>query len=198
MTYVNKTEEQPIEVTFEFPLTDKSSVTKLSAQIGDKLIEAQIKEKEEAKEKYDDAMAAGNTAILGTQDEKKKDSMTLRLGNLLPGQTAVLSMCITEEVEIVGGAYSYSLPASLLPDLKKHSKDKVDGAYAINYEFDVRSSQKITYFSAPKGTAVKFSDDRTHATLSGGKWAREIRFFYRSAQMMQPTLLFEESPQHPD
>jgi len=82
--YVNK-EETSIECTFEFPLSEKSAVTKLCAQIGDKLIEANIKEKEEAKEKFDDAIAAGHTAVMAEKSEKKKDSMTLKLGNLLPG-----------------------------------------------------------------------------------------------------------------
>jgi len=49
------------------------------------LIEANIKEKEEAKEKFDDAIAAGHTAVMAEKSEKKKDSMTLKLGNLLPG-----------------------------------------------------------------------------------------------------------------
>ena len=31
LTYVNQMKESPIEVTFEFPLTEKSSVTKLTA-----------------------------------------------------------------------------------------------------------------------------------------------------------------------
>lgn len=54
-----------MECTFEFPLSEKSAVTRLTAQIGDKLIDASIREKEDAKDKYDDAMAAGNTAMLG-------------------------------------------------------------------------------------------------------------------------------------
>jgi hypothetical protein len=42
MTYVNSSEENPIEATFEFPLTERSAVTKLVAMIGDKVVEAKI------------------------------------------------------------------------------------------------------------------------------------------------------------
>ena len=84
------------------------------------MIEAAIKEKEEAKEKYDDAIAAGNTAILAQKSEKKQNSITLMLGNLMPGQEAILNLSITEEVEIIGSAYCYNLPGSLFPDYKKH------------------------------------------------------------------------------
>ena len=40
-------------------------MSSLSFRIGDKLIEANIREKEEAKEKYEDAIAGGHAAILG-------------------------------------------------------------------------------------------------------------------------------------
>ena len=85
LSYANRDNDSPIECTFEFPLGEKSALTRLCAQIGDKLIEANIREKEEAKEKYDDAIASGHTAFMAEKSEKKKDSMTLKLGNLLPG-----------------------------------------------------------------------------------------------------------------
>ena len=46
--------------------------------------------------------------------------MSLKLGNLMPDQEATINMVIVEEVEIIGGAFSYSLPASFFPDYKKH------------------------------------------------------------------------------
>lgn len=107
--------------------------------VGDKLIEASIREKEEAKEKYDDAIAGGHTAFIAEKSEKKQDSMTLKLGNLLPGQEAILNLTIVEEAEIVGGAYCYSLPAALFPDYKKHdvrNKESVaalESTYTISY-----------------------------------------------------------------
>lgn len=121
MSYVNANTDSPLECTFEFPITDKSAMTRLRALIGDKIVEAAIKEKEEAKEKYDDAIAAGNTAILAEESEKKHNAITLKLGNLLPGQTAVLTLSLTEEVEIVGGSYCYNLPGSFFPDFQKHT-----------------------------------------------------------------------------
>jgi len=85
LTYSNIGDENPIECTFEFPLEKTTVVSKLIAQIDDKVIEAKIKGKEEAKQEYDDAMASGNTAVYAERDKKKKEeSITLLLGNLLP------------------------------------------------------------------------------------------------------------------
>ena len=57
--------------------------------------------------------------------------MTLRLGNLMPGQQAVINISITEEVDILSGAYCYSLPASLFPDYKKHDIRCKNGAQSL-------------------------------------------------------------------
>jgi len=63
LTYSNISDDKPIECTFEFPLESQTVVSRLVATIDDKTIEAQIKEKEEAKQQYGDAVASGNTAV---------------------------------------------------------------------------------------------------------------------------------------
>lgn len=60
------------------------------------------------------------------------------------------------------------------------------------------SSEKITYLSAPKGSQAVFNESKTQVTITGNKTSRSLKFFYRSAQMMRPQLLFEESSQFPD
>jgi Ca-activated chloride channel family protein len=149
--YVNSSEDQPIECTFDFSINSKSIVSSLSARIGDKLIEASIREKEEAKEKYDDAIAAGNAAILGEQSDKKKNCISLKLGNLLPYQEATINMVLIEEIEMIGSSFSYTLPASFYPDYNKHSTNKeLKHTYALNYEYKIISGDKINYLSVPK------------------------------------------------
>ncbi len=43
-----------------------------------------MKEKEEARDEYDDAISSGGTAMLMENDDKDKDSFNLRIGNLPP------------------------------------------------------------------------------------------------------------------
>ena len=49
LSYLNESEEHPIECTYEFPLDKESILTNLVARIGDKEVFTKIKEKEEAK-----------------------------------------------------------------------------------------------------------------------------------------------------
>ncbi len=93
MVYQSTFEEKnPIECTFQFPLKSSTIVRKLIAQIDDRVIEAKIKEKEEAKDIYNDAIASGNAAVYAERDTKKEESISLMLGNLQPGQIIVIDI----------------------------------------------------------------------------------------------------------
>lgn len=91
LSYANLGTESPIECTFEFPLESSTVVSKLVACIDDRVIEAKIKEKEEAKEQYNDAIASGKTAVYAERG-KTDEAITLLLGNLMPGQTATINI----------------------------------------------------------------------------------------------------------
>jgi hypothetical protein len=130
MDYVNASNESAMECTFEFPLSDKSIVHKLVAVIGDKVVEATIREKEEAKQRYEDAIAGGHAAVLA---EKKKDAISLKIGNLLPGESATINFSMIEDLEIVGGAWGYTLPA--FPDYSKHNFDESEKKNHFPYDF---------------------------------------------------------------
>lgn len=83
--YLNN-KDSPIELEFKFPKEEKSLVSRMVITIDDKTIEAKILEKEKAKEKYDDAIASGNSAAL--MNEAALDMLSLQIGNLLPNQLA--------------------------------------------------------------------------------------------------------------
>ena len=64
-------------------------------------------------------MASGKAGVLA-EKSKKQESMTVKVGNLLPGQTATLKLHIVSQLEIFGGYYSMSLPLAFYPDYRKH------------------------------------------------------------------------------
>lgn len=62
-TYYNHS-QNPLEVTLLFPVEKDHALGKLNIQIGDDIIEGKILNKEKAEEKYEDAVAGGNTAVM--------------------------------------------------------------------------------------------------------------------------------------
>ena len=89
LTYTNPSADNPLECIYTFPLEKTSVLAKFQAVIDDKVIVTKVQDKESAKEKYEDAVAGGKAAVLAER-KKKDETLTVKLGNLLPGQSAVI------------------------------------------------------------------------------------------------------------
>ena len=111
LKYVNSG-RSPLEVLFRFPVDQSYAVVGLEAVIAGKRIKAQLKEKEEARQEYDDAIASGFTAAFA--EEKSGDIFSISLGNLPPEAEAEIDLKLVGELPIdAEGAVRFSLPAVL-------------------------------------------------------------------------------------
>lgn len=154
LTYINPSTDSPLECTYTFPLEKTSVLAKFEAVIDDKVVVTKVTEKESAKEKYDDAIAGGNAAVLAER-KKKDETLTVKLGNLLPGQRAILKIQVVSQLEIVGGQYAYVLPMAFYPEYKKHGiKDKNAFVYEFSYETRIVSKGRIANLSIPANAVV--------------------------------------------
>ena len=113
LTYYNDSSD-PVEVLFRFPAEESHAVVGLTALIDGRKIKADIREKEEARAQYDDAIASGLSAALA--EEKSGDIFSVALGNLPPGKDAQLQLKLVGELGIYDeGGFIFSLPATLKP-----------------------------------------------------------------------------------
>ena len=104
----------PIEVVFRFPLEESFAVVGLEAVIDGRKVKAVIREKEEARQMYDDAIASGHSAALA--EEKKGDIFSISLGNLPPQKDAELHLKLAGQLPLdAEGGVRFSLPAVLKP-----------------------------------------------------------------------------------
>ena len=94
LTYQNPHEDSPLECTYVFPLEKTTLLSKFEAIIDDKVVETKVVEKEKAKEKYEDAIASGNAAVMAERSKQKEETLTVKLGNLLPNSIATLKVQI--------------------------------------------------------------------------------------------------------
>lgn len=82
--YKNKT-DHPLEIIYTFPLGWDAALLGMSAKIGEKELVGVVVEKKEAEEKYEAAVAKGDSAILV---QKSGDGLyTANLGNIGAGET---------------------------------------------------------------------------------------------------------------
>ena len=65
-------------------------LTSLTVEVGDIVIESEVKDKQEAREEYEDAVARGDTATM----VGKREYLIVKIGQLLPNQQAILRLKI--------------------------------------------------------------------------------------------------------
>lgn len=85
LVYKNACSDKSIECTFDFSIDKQSLISRMTAEIDEKLVELVVKEKELAKETYDDAVASGKFAAFSELKSQREDRFVrVVLGNLQP------------------------------------------------------------------------------------------------------------------
>lgn len=132
-------------------------------------------------------MARGHAAMFA-EYKKKEDGMTLKFGNLLPGQTATLKSTILSQLDVVAGHYCYSLPAAFFPDYKKlgiKSKDAFN--YGFSYEVQISGDSHISNICIPANAEITSKNDAsTEVLIRSSKPGSSVDLYYRTSDMMIP------------
>ncbi|XP_061434260.1 von Willebrand factor A domain-containing protein 5A-like isoform X2 [Lethenteron reissneri] len=208
LSYLNA-EAFPVEASFLFPLDDDSAVHAFSASLNGRHIDAVIKEKEKAKEEYDDAMSSGHTAFLLSED--RGDVFQCMLGNLGAGEGAELRVEFVSELAVEpDGAVRFCLPTVLNPRYTPPDSSPADSA--LPFVPFVSCSQPLPYSmafrlraEAPGGIAavtsacdlgpVSFSgpgNSVAEVSLGEGfKMDRDVELFVHPIQKHRPFALLE-------
>ncbi len=87
---------------------------KLLIKVGDAdVIEGKVFKKEKAEQKYEDAIAKGDTAVMAK--ESKQGHIKIQIGNLLAGQEAVVEIEMISILKLEVGSYCLKIPMQFFP-----------------------------------------------------------------------------------
>ena len=111
-TFVN-TLAEPIEATYIFPLPDRAAVHRFRMEVAGRVIEGVIDERGAAREQYDAAIAAGHRAAI--TEEERPGVFTLRVGNLMPGDTATVRLSLVGPLPVDDGEVTFRFPLVVAP-----------------------------------------------------------------------------------
>ena len=92
----------------------------------DRVIEAKVKKVQEAKQEYNEALEQGHSAAMleeKTMDDKK-EYYVLNLGNIKPGERAIVDLFFQKSLKIVAGSLDFSVPLDFLPKIPRNITDK--------------------------------------------------------------------------
>ncbi len=102
-----------IEGIYVFPLPDSAAVDHMRLWIGERYIEGEIREKEQAKKEYEQAKAEGKKTSLVQQ--QRANLFTTRVANIAPGETVIVEIEYLEDIRYEDGAFSIRYPMTLTP-----------------------------------------------------------------------------------
>lgn len=106
-------ERRPVEAIYTFPLPSDGTLSAFSMTCAGRRVEGVVKEREEAFQTYDDAVAAGHGAAL--VDQERANVFTAQVGNLLPGEETVVEVEFLQAVTAEEGSVRWMLPTLVAP-----------------------------------------------------------------------------------
>ena len=111
-TYRNEG-QRAIEAKYVFPGSTKAAVSGLNVRLADRLITAQIREKQQAQIEYDTAKKEGKTAAL--LEQHLPNVFQMNVANILPGDEVKVALRYTELLAPQGGNYQFVYPTVVGP-----------------------------------------------------------------------------------
>jgi Ca-activated chloride channel family protein len=103
----------PLEATYVFPLPDRAAVTGMRMAADDRVIEAALQERGEARAAYDRAIATGQRASIAEQE--RPDVFTMRVGNILPGERVTITLTLAGPLAYEDGEAAFRFPLVVAP-----------------------------------------------------------------------------------
>src|SRR6185369_15508288 len=158
-TYRNEG-SRPINASYVFPASTRAAVYGMRMRIGDDVIVAKIKQREQAKEEFETAKKEGKSASLLEQDRPNVFSMSL--ANLMPQEQVEIELRYTELLVPTDGVYEVVYPTVVGP------------RYSSQAEATAKSTDKFVkspYFHEGEKPS---SELHINAKISGGLPIQEL------------------------
>ncbi|KAI0104686.1 von Willebrand factor type A domain-containing protein [Nemania sp. FL0031] len=116
-SFSNETSQHLKDMVYSFPLFAGVSIVSFTATIGDVHIKGVVKEKQEARQDFNKAVAKGESAALLEQLPKASDVFTTHIGNVPAGSSVVVELVYVGELQYdaeVDGT-RFTIPSSIAP-----------------------------------------------------------------------------------
>ena len=120
---------RPINASYVFPASTRAAVYAMRMRIGNDVIVAKIKEKEQAKKDFEQAKQEGKSASLLEQDRPNVFSM--KLANVMPQEQVDIELHYTELLVPTDGVYEFVFPTVVGPRYSSQ-KDSTDKNQFVN------------------------------------------------------------------
>lgn len=104
---------QPIEARYVFPASTRAAVYALTMKIGDRVVAAQIREKQAARQEYEVAKREGKSATL--LEQQRPNVFQMSIAHVMPGDEIAVDLRYTETVVPTDAVYRFVFPTVVGP-----------------------------------------------------------------------------------
>ena len=142
--------DRKIEAVYVFPLPQDAAVDEMIMTVGDRRIVGQVKPKEQAREIYEAAKAAGHVASL--LDQERPNIFTQSVANIEPGVEVTIEIRYVETLKYTDGTFEFVFPMVVGPRYIPGVATASQGTGWSPDTDQVPDASKITPPVAAKGT----------------------------------------------
>jgi Ca-activated chloride channel homolog len=103
----------PINARYVFPASTRAAVHGMSMCVGEDLIKARIKERQAARNEFNQAKAAGKSASL--MEQQRPNVFSMEVANIMPGETVSVELHYSELLVPEEGTYEFVYPTVVGP-----------------------------------------------------------------------------------
>lgn len=161
-TFVNPNKDSTLEeLIYQFPLYDGVSVVSFVCTVGSRVIRGVVKERQEAKQTYNDAVSRGKTAGLMEQSLDAADVFTTRIGKVPPGEHIRIDLAylgeLKHDAEVDG--VRFTIPTSIAPryGAQESLTGSTENVKTADAGFEVTVDAEM-----PDGAAIKSVESPSH------------------------------------
>ena len=104
---------RPINASYVFPASTRAAVYSMRMQIGNEIIVAKIKEREQAKQEFEKAKEEGKSASL--LEQQRPNVFSMSLANIMPQEQVEIELRYTELLVPTDNIYEFVFPAVVGP-----------------------------------------------------------------------------------
>ncbi|MEN0005124.1 MAG: VIT domain-containing protein [Bacteroidota bacterium] len=104
---------EPIEAVYVFPSSTRAAVYGMEMKVGDRIIVAEIAEKQAARQQYEQAKTEGKRASL--LEQNRPNVFTMNVANIMPGDRVEVVLHYTELLIPEEGQYEFVYPTVVGP-----------------------------------------------------------------------------------
>ncbi len=104
------------EAVYVFPLPETAAVNAMQIRVGDRVISASIKEKQQARQIFIKARSAGKTAAL--VEQLRSNLFTQSVANIAPGESIAVSIRFVQIADYLDGRFELRFPMTITPRYK--------------------------------------------------------------------------------